>query len=963
MVDTTSHFAIGIAIVLVVGTLSVGAAINETQGIPTAGYDSSPERTGATAAGIEPSRHKTQIELTDTANWWNTDNNDVPQNRSTLNRSDYQTTTRSSPAAGKDQSRVTRTIVITDQQAIETPVLDRLNATVNNQYDTLVRVEFPGDNLERLRNISWVKRILPPASTADIKPAASNTTSEGIQAINANQLHARGITGENVSVGILSCQGFNQTHHEIDDHVEATASFSSTGLSNYGDNKHGTAVAAIVADVAPDADLYLTNHDSSYINYRRAVDWLRSQNVSVIAYSCTWYYQPDTGNGTISETLDRAAQNGSVVSFVSAGNSAENHYEAGFEDPDGDGWHNIDGADETNLILNKFDQTPEQLERGDELTIELQWDEWPTSTNVDLALYDVTDESIVELTQSDEDGVDPIEKITHTIQEQGRYAVAVYSTEMQAGDSIEVTVLGDSYRLNQSTASGSIEAPAVGDRVAGVAAFNWYSGDRPAYSSAGPTDDDDIGVWIAGPTGVDAGVYTGNFHGTSASAPHAAGVAALLLEVQPSLNVSEVYSAIRRGADDVEGGTNVYTGSGNLNATGAVAVANNGQGTARFEVTDLSGPANVTRGETAAVTALITNSGSIESTQSVDFQFNGSTISSRNVTLTGGENTTVEFTLSANNVTSGTYSYGIFTADDNQTASVTVQKPANLQVSNLHAPANVTVGNNVSVSALIENTGDVKITEFVSFYFNGTLIESQNVTLSGGANTTVEFTLSTADYNSGTYGYSVETGNDTASGHFTLTAPVTFQVSNLSAPDNVTRGANLTVSAEITNIGSNQTIQKVKYRVNNTVKATNNLSLRSGETQTVTFTLSTESFEPGVYDHGVFTNNDSQSLQLSINPESPFSAPLPGTDAESSPKDPNGDGKYEDIDGDGNATFSDAVELALAVSGGDITLTEAQIDALDFDNDGDVDFDDAVQLALDISGPSSVRTVPPAGIR
>ncbi|MGM0591832.1 MAG: hypothetical protein ACQETI_09450 [Halobacteriota archaeon] len=68
---------------------------------------------------------------------------------------------------------------------------------------------------------------------------------------------------------------------------------------------------------------------------------------------------------------------------------------------------------------------------------------------------------------------------------------------------------------------------------------------------------------------------------------------------------------------------------------------------------------------------------------------------------------------------------------------------------------------------------------------------------------------------------------------------------------------------------------------------------------------------------------------------------LPGVG--SVPTDPDDDGRYEDIDGDGTATFDDAIALAFADFE---AFTPAQRDATDFDGDGDADFDDAIELAF-----------------
>jgi hypothetical protein len=59
--------------------------------------------------------------------------------------------------------------------------------------------------------------------------------------------------------------------------------------------------------------------------------------------------------------------------------------------------------------------------------------------------------------------------------------------------------------------------------------------------------------------------------------------------------------------------------------------------------------------------------------------------------------------------------------------------------------------------------------------------------------------------------------------------------------------------------------------------------------------------------------------------------------------DPDGDGQLEDVTGDGEATFDDAI--ALAFNTGAASVTENR-DSFDFDGDGDVDFDDAISLAF-----------------
>jgi thermitase len=68
--------------------------------------------------------------------------------------------------------------------------------------------------------------------------------------------------------------------------------------------------------------------------------------------------------------------------------------------------------------------------------------------------------------------------------------------------------------------------------------------------------------------------YYESFNGTSAATPHVAGVAALVLSVNPNLTATEVENILRKATDDLGvQGFNVYTGFGRINAGKAVLLA------------------------------------------------------------------------------------------------------------------------------------------------------------------------------------------------------------------------------------------------------------------------------------------------------------------------------------------------------------------------------------------------------
>jgi hypothetical protein len=97
---------------------------------------------------------------------------------------------------------------------------------------------------------------------------------------------------------------------------------------------------------------------------------------------------------------------------------------------------------------------------------------------------------------------------------------------------------------------------------------------------------------------------------------------------------------------------------------------------------------------------------------------------------------------------------------------VGAQPAASFDVSNLD-PQDVTVtqGDNITITATVENTGDLTDTQTVEFRVNGSEVANQSVELAGGASTTVTFeNVSTAGLASGDYTHGVftEDSNQTA---------------------------------------------------------------------------------------------------------------------------------------------------------------------------------------------------------
>jgi PKD repeat protein len=151
------------------------------------------------------------------------------------------------------------------------------------------------------------------------------------------------------------------------------------------------------------------------------------------------------------------------------------------------------------------------------------------------------------------------------------------------------------------------------------------------------------------------------------------------------------------------------------------------------------------------------------------------------------------------------------------------------------------------------------------------------------------------------------------SGATVTVQPAEFLVSDLDAPDGVVRGEPVTVTADVTNDGSITTTKTVQFRFDlngdgtlseGETVATTQLKLDPGETQEVTLTAVVPEDTPlGEYDHGVFTVDDSQSATIDVT--------LAKLDSqyEGPPQDLDGDGLYEDVNGNGEVNLNDVQAL------------------------------------------------------
>jgi Subtilase family len=429
-------------------------------------------------------------------------------------------------------------------------------------------------------------------------------TSQGDVAMRSDVARASfGVDGTGVTVGVLSdsfdCLGGAATDVANDDLSPVNVIQEDPGCSSGSDE--GRAMLQLIHDVAPGAALAFATAFAGQASFSANIEALAAAGAKVIVDDVIYFAEPMFQDGIIAQAVDTVVAGGSAY-FSSAGNHGRQAYESPFRPGNvfaldsipsapgaprffGGTAHDFDpgaGTDHFQSIT---------VPAGATIIFSFQWDspffsvsDAPGSANdLDIYILNAAANQVLAGSSADNVGGDAVElfAFTNTTGATANFNIMLVKfAGSNPGLMKYVRFGGGATTVNEfDTASGTIygHANAVGAEAVGAAAYFQTPefGVSPpileGFSSAGTTPilfttDGDPTVdpradkpEIVAPDGTNTTFFGGdiepdgfpNFFGTSAAAPHAAAVAALMLESNPTLTPASIYARLEGSAIDM----------------------------------------------------------------------------------------------------------------------------------------------------------------------------------------------------------------------------------------------------------------------------------------------------------------------------------------------------------------------------------------------------------------------------
>ena len=423
-----------------------------------------------------------------------------------------------------------------------------------------------------LSDLDFVSKITPPSYGITRQ---GDVITEGDPVLNSDDVREMfGIDGTGVKVGVIS------------DGVDSLVASKATGdlpndvtVLEPGNGDEGTAMLETIHDIAPGAELAFSEGLSTTLAFMRSIDELIDIcNVDIIVDDISFLLVPYFQDGVVAQKVEEAIASG-VIFVTAAGNSADEHYQNLYV-------QNLYDAGDNVFNLHDFglaSQGPSAISMpivvggtafspNNFITVVLQWNDpfGGSSNDYDLFLFDEEGAQLVSSTLTQNGTQDPIEVVVfYNNSAQNKLVLLVIERfsgdekilEMQFNGEIlieDFNVPGDSI-FGHAAASNTVTVGAV--PVGNPDIIEPFSSLGPvsiffnpvqvtnSLNSSSPliTTSNNIPTEVRQKPDVVAPDFTSTtvpgfspFIGSSVSAPHAAGVVALIIEAQAQSQVTSL---------------------------------------------------------------------------------------------------------------------------------------------------------------------------------------------------------------------------------------------------------------------------------------------------------------------------------------------------------------------------------------------------------------------------------------